>query len=1194
MKKIGIGLDIGIGSVGWAVISLDDQNEPEKIIDLGVRTFDSGEVAKTGDSKNKVRRASRGSRRVIRRRRHRLDRIRQLLDEHNLIDVGSYDNANDYYNEAKNLTNEIINNYYKNKDVNPFLLKVKALDSPLTNDELLIITLHYGKYRGYKSNREDQSEAKSSETGKVLLAIKENEEVLSKYRTVSEMFLKDEKFKNRIRNEPGDYKASISRESMEKEIIDVLNKQIELGTITPNFKDEYIKIWASQRSFAKGPGTGSKYGAADGEELIDRMVGTCKFTNEKRAPKHAPSAEMFIALQNLVNFRYSTDKDQTFLALTKDEIKKIIEVLMTQDKVTYKKIASILDKPSINVKALSLTKNDFKKVINQMKKEFKKDQIFIKDLNEDELIRFNEIKNEIKLNKTFLQLPTYSYFRKNIKKSFSNEVWEDIQNNFELFDEIIRLLTLYKTPDTLNEQLEKSCIIDSKYFDFIHSMPNYNGHIRLSLSLVKSLNELLKDGYRYDEAMSMLNYSHFDLWSNKEKFDYLPGVMIENDITNQRVVRSLTQSRKVINAIIKEYGNPYMINIEVARELARTREEKNEIDRKNKERHEDNIRYKNIMVETFNNYFKRIEDIKGSDLLKYKLWIEQDEYCPYSCTKIDSIDLFNNNLVQIDHILPYSRTGNDSYLNKTLVKTSSNQNKGTKTPYEWLKGSKDYDDFENFILNSQKIPAEKKSNYLLKNLTPEMEEEYKARNLNDTKYISKYLVGFIKTYLNVEKVGAVKGAITSKLRGVWGFNKITHSLESETYYLPDDMDTPNKSRTNHLHHALDAAIVAVTTPTLIKRVTEFEKYKRHFRTKKIATLKDPNSLKNEIINYERETGEIYNEEELESFLKDAIEKDYLNRNRSLNRLTYPVPYKTFTKELKLRLYERDLNYLQNELLSLPNYTTIDDVNLVIPTIAPIKINGTLHKETYYGLREYDNELYLTSRVSVNSASFKQDTIQKIVNKDNSSKEVINTLKDWIRGYDNGDKAFKAKGFPLNPKSNNVIKKVTIKKSTFKNKGHIIGHKKVVEIGNIHKIGVYKRPNSSKLYFVGYDLLTLKKIKSKNTKDLKINVWWGRGKNNETLSYEEFSNKYNTYTILRKNDLVLVELNNGNKGLCYSVGFSGGRFEVNDILGDGKYLTNQNLFRKESDRYHFTISTIKNIEKININILGKIEKQYQLL
>ena len=189
-----LGLDIGISSVGWGLLALDENNKPYKIIDVGSRIFTPGEVEKTGDSRAKERREKRGSRRVTRRREFRLDRVRNLLYENKLLSGNvSSSIVSEKNNELTVLYNDMINDYYKSNNTNPYRLKVEALDRKLTSDELSIILVHYAKKRGYKSNREESSD---NDSGKVLSAIKENETIMetNNYRTVSEMYIKDEKY----------------------------------------------------------------------------------------------------------------------------------------------------------------------------------------------------------------------------------------------------------------------------------------------------------------------------------------------------------------------------------------------------------------------------------------------------------------------------------------------------------------------------------------------------------------------------------------------------------------------------------------------------------------------------------------------------------------------------------------------------------------------------------------------------------------------------------------------------------------------------------------------------------------------------------------------------------------------------------------------------------------------------------------
>ena len=135
-EKYVLGLDIGISSVGWGMLRLDENNNPNRIIDVGVKIFSPGEVPKTGASKNLERREKRGARRITRRRSFRVDRTRYLLNLNGYLGdeiiTGMVSEVND---KLTNIYNTMINNYYKDKDVTPYDLKVKALDEKLNKDE---------------------------------------------------------------------------------------------------------------------------------------------------------------------------------------------------------------------------------------------------------------------------------------------------------------------------------------------------------------------------------------------------------------------------------------------------------------------------------------------------------------------------------------------------------------------------------------------------------------------------------------------------------------------------------------------------------------------------------------------------------------------------------------------------------------------------------------------------------------------------------------------------------------------------------------------------------------------------------------------------------------------------------------------------------------------------------------------------
>ena len=1204
-KNYILGLDIGISSVGWGLLELDEYNNPYKIINVGSRIFPPGEVEKTGDSRAKERREKRGNRRISRRREFRLDRVRNLLYENGYLKGSISSNIVSKKNEELSIIfDSMINKYYTEKNTNPYILKIEALDRKLTNDELSIVLVHYAKKRGYKSNREESSD---NDFGKVLSAIKENEKIMKEknYRTISEMYIKDEKFKNKIKNSPGDYKISVTNEMYLEEINKVLDSQINFGLIDNNFKSEYLEIYNSRRSYAKGPGGNSPYGG----DLIEKMTGKCNFDGKPRAPKRAPSSELYVALTKLINLKYKIENNE-YNRLTNGEIKEVIEKAKEKKSITYKDLAKQLGS-NVEFKDLSLSKKEYGKLIEELKKKLnikKEEKINISDLNSNNKELFNTLYNEKLLSKTLVELKGYHILKDSLIKGYSKKVWEEYKNDIDFLDEIALYCTNYKVNEDILNKIKESKNIDSKFEDihFIELLPNFKDHLMLSTDLIKKLIPIMLEGNTYDTAMKLLGYNHSNLISNTEKKDLLVPIYVDETITNQRVIRSLTQTRKVINSIIKKYGTPKIINIETARELAKSRQERNEITKNNIEKQAENEKIKNYLVEL--GLFSDPNKISSNDLLKYKLWQEQNEFCGYSMKKINVEELFQNNTVQIDHILPYSRTYNDNYLNKTLVYTKENQEKGNRTPYEWFGKTIRWNEYEAYI-NNLVISQKKKDNYLLKKLDFDTEREMRDQNLNDTKYISRELSSLIKAYLNVEKVNMYPGAITSKLRARWGLNRLTHSYISKTYILPEDMKKNiNKDRDNHLHHAMDALIIASITPSLQQKITLYEKFSRYIDglTKKTIENLNIDNAK-EVLGeyYDDTTGEI-KDIDLNKYIKEQLAAEHIYYNKhNISRLEFPLPYENFDDEAKLRVYEQNLDILKWNLKSYNTYTKqdLEKIHTLIPSIAKAKISGEMHEETYYGIKEIVNDkekkVYKTLRTPIEKV--KRKDLDNILDRLGGSKDIYETLVEWFGNYELGEEVLKANGnkYPVskNDKEHKEIKKIKLY-SEYKNTGHMI-NKSNVEKGGIYKIDIFKSKDKDddKLYFAAYDILEIKKINTlrKNNiidNEFSIKIDYGQGKNNKIVPYTDIVNNYNLYCTLNKNDLIKITTKEGKESVAYVVGCSSGMLEVKSKLGDGYDIivnnyNENNIFNNQRAQYQITVSTIKEIKKLSINVLGEI-------
>ena len=264
-----LGLDIGTTSVGWCVLNTDISGESNRIISLGARVFDAAEQPKTGASLAAPRRMARGARRTGRRRKHRLHRIKSLLQREGVI---SKEELEKLYNRQKNSVP--LTDIYR--------IRSEALERLLDRQELARLLIHLAQRRGFKSNRKNE-DAKSDE-GKLLSATAENARYMAEkgYLTVGQMLYKDEKYSAAKRNKGGDYSNTFLRSQILEEINIIFQKQKEFGSIiaTDSLKEKYIQIFSSQRSFDEGPGFPSPYGG----NQIENMVGECTLEKgEKRA-----------------------------------------------------------------------------------------------------------------------------------------------------------------------------------------------------------------------------------------------------------------------------------------------------------------------------------------------------------------------------------------------------------------------------------------------------------------------------------------------------------------------------------------------------------------------------------------------------------------------------------------------------------------------------------------------------------------------------------------------------------------------------------------------------------------------------------------------------------------------------------------------------------------------------------------------
>ncbi|GHV08513.1 CRISPR-associated endonuclease Cas9 [Clostridia bacterium] len=747
--SFGIGLDLGIASVGWAVLELDSNNEPYRLKGMGSRIFEAAE-GERGASLAEERRAARSARRRLRRKARRKQRIRALLVRENIVSK----------DELERLFAGKLSDIYE--------LRVAALDRLLNGGEFARVLLHLAQRRGFKSNR--KSDKTDKETGKILAATGENAALMVErgYRTVGELFYRENvsetgKFYDAIRNGSGDYKGTVFRTDVEREARLIFEKQRDLGSqyASERLETEYLEILLKQLSFDSGPEDGPYSG-----NIIERMRGLCTLeTSVPRAAKASYSFEYFNLLQKLNHIRIGGEP------LTQAQRLKLNEYAHSHPKMTFKNIRQELGVPPEKKFNISYAGKD----------------MTFEQCEERERFEFLKAWHEV-------------------RKAFDKLVKGHIKSvSRDKLDQIGEAFTIFKTDDKIRKRLEDAGLAAEEITVLCENLSGFTKFGHLSLTALRNIIPFLEQGCTYNEAAEQAGYD-FKAHGGGEKSRTISYGHLQkaaaNVITSPIVKRTLSQAARVINAIIREQGEPpTYINIELARELAKTYDERRELEQDQKE----NMVKNELAKGKIREYRDGVEP-KPLDIVKLKLFELQRGECPYSGTVMDIKRLFEDGYAQVDHIVPYSVSFDDSYNNKVVVLSRENQHKGNKLPLEYLTGEA----AEAFRVRvaSSNLPLRKKQNLLKESIGDDDVRRFTERNLTDTKTMSVFLTNYIRDNLELAgdgKVRSLAGSITSYERRFWGI--------------------PKERADGDRHHAVDAAIIAATTEGNKQKISNFAKFK---------------------------------------------------------------------------------------------------------------------------------------------------------------------------------------------------------------------------------------------------------------------------------------------------------------------------------------------------------------------------------
>lgn len=804
-------------------------------------------------------------------------------------------------------------------------LRRQGLDRLLAPVEWARVIYHLCKHRGFHwtSKAEEAKADSDAEGGRVKQGLKGTKALMEEkgYRSAAEMILAE--FPTAQRNKRGQYDKALSRVLLGQELALLFATQRRLGNPHASERFESLVLGVGdQRSglfWQQKP-------ALSGDDLL-KMLGKCTFEKSAfRAPKASFSAERHIWLTRLNNLRIVDDGRARPL----NEAERAIALTLPYqtESFKYKSLKNALVKagmwnPDTRFSGMSYPSPE---QIENGKAKDPEDQVLVK-------------------------LSAWHELRLAFKREGQEALWQRISTPAldgqpELLDQVAWVLSVYKDGAEITEQLRKLPLPEPEASVAILEKISFDKFSSLSLAALRRIVPLMEKGLRYDEAVAQIpEYGHHSqivkpdaakhlylppFYENERKYngksDRVGSMKFREDANiprNPVVLRSLNQARKVVNALIKKYGSPMAVHIEMARDLSRPMDERNKVKKAQEEFRDLNAKAREMFEKDFG--YKP----KSAVFEKWMLYREQHGQCAYSQQALDIQRVLDDpNYAQIDHALPYSRSYDDSKNNKVLVLTRENQNKGNRTPYEYLTsfpGGEDGERWRSFVAWVQQNKAyrmAKRNRLLRKNYGQEESRGFIDRNLNDTRYICKFFKNYVEEHLQLapredgntnRRCVVVNGQLTAFLRAKWGLTK-------------------NREESDR-HHALDATIVAACTHGMVKALAD------HARTKELAFLQegfpDP------------DTGEILN--------PVAFDR---------GRQQFPEPWPHFRHELESRLFTNDPDALRKDMERLGTYSQ-DDLNklrTVFVSRAPQRRNGgAVHKDTIYARPHPDHRLMVEEK-----------------------------------------------------------------------------------------------------------------------------------------------------------------------------------------------------------------------------------------
>ena len=807
-----LALDLGSTSLGWAMIRLDSEQKPCAVVKAGVRIFSDGRNPKDGSSLAVTRRAAR----AMRRRRDRLLK-RKARMMRTLIAHGFFPN-DDMQRKAL-------------EALNPYQLRAKGLDEVLTPYEFGRALFHINQRRGFKSNR--KTDKKDRDDGALKTAVRQLHAAIDsqgkdgKPRTIGELLYKRLTDTNK-RPEQRTVRARYRQQRVEKEDGKArIEKYYDFYIDRAMIEQEFDALWKKQA--ALNPDVFNKVAYADLKDVLLHQrplkpvrPGRCTLMpHEERAPLALPRMQRFRMYQEVNNLRILREglKEEPLTLQQRDDL---IAALEKNNKRTFsqiKKLFGIGGAVQFNVedsKRQELKGNTTSAILSKAEHfgsswfafcEAKQDMIVLQlvgEENEAKLVRW--LQDETGVD----EVRAEAIASVGLPEGYGSLCAEALER---ILPELRRTVSTY----------DKA--VQAAGFEH-HSQLAPNTEIPGITCTIESIDTdsgEIKTFHVHEELPYYGEYlqRHVGFGSGK------PEDPIEKrfgKIANPTVHIGLNQVRVAVNALIKRYGHPSEVIVEVARDLKQSKEQRKIENERQAENQKRNQRLRKNIADILNIGEERV---RRDDIEKMILWEElsadvADRKCPYSGVPISARMLMSEE-VEIEHILPFSQTLDDSLNNKTVAIREANRVKGNRTPWE-ARG--DFSgqgwNYVDILARAENLRKEKRYRFAEDGFKRWLKEDadFLPRALNDTRHLSKVAREYLS--LICPKTRVIPGQMTAMLRRKFGLNHVL-GLDGE------------KNRNDHRHHAVDACVIGVTDQALLQR---FAKASASARERQLNRLVD--------------------------------------------------------------------------------------------------------------------------------------------------------------------------------------------------------------------------------------------------------------------------------------------------------------------------------------------------------------------